>query len=278
MHKPRCAVREQALLAIPGVGDLLEALASYSQRHFQRMDRLARSAFLLDYTLGSNRVYLGEAAAEGGAGGQPGEDLAVRGQAEGGTAAEAAPGQDRAPRMANGHAQPHEQTNGHTQSASSSDAEFGGHDPTASAAGMADSREPVHLGSEVVDELSRQDTEQQAEPRTAKRKRRKVDTAIGNGETGDGDGDAVDDDAQQAGAAEAMDDDGGDAEHAEAGADAAGRARATGPSCGLPEGSAKQKRKKKKKRKKISTAAAPVDASGARASTGSARKPKRTPS
>lgn len=34
-----------------GVGELLEGLIPYSQRHYSRIDRLERSTFLLDYTL-----------------------------------------------------------------------------------------------------------------------------------------------------------------------------------------------------------------------------------
>lgn len=34
-----------------GVGELLEGLLPYSQRHYTRVDRLQRSTFLLDYTL-----------------------------------------------------------------------------------------------------------------------------------------------------------------------------------------------------------------------------------
>lgn len=41
--------------------DLLEALASYTQRHFVRIDRLVRSSFLLDYTLSSMNVIMPEA-------------------------------------------------------------------------------------------------------------------------------------------------------------------------------------------------------------------------
>ncbi len=48
--------RAQALLAIPGVGALLDGLAAYTQRHAQRLDRLRRAAALLDYTLGAMRV------------------------------------------------------------------------------------------------------------------------------------------------------------------------------------------------------------------------------
>ncbi len=48
----------QALLKIPGMQDLIEALASYTQRHFARMDRLVRSSFLLDYTLASMNVLM----------------------------------------------------------------------------------------------------------------------------------------------------------------------------------------------------------------------------
>ncbi|XP_023512801.1 transducin beta-like protein 3 [Cucurbita pepo subsp. pepo] len=36
---------------IKGIGELLEGLIPYSQRHFSRIDRLVRSSFLLDYTL-----------------------------------------------------------------------------------------------------------------------------------------------------------------------------------------------------------------------------------
>lgn len=46
----------QELLAIPGVGEIMEGLASYSQRHFARVDRLARSTYLLDYTLAAMKV------------------------------------------------------------------------------------------------------------------------------------------------------------------------------------------------------------------------------
>lgn len=38
------------------MGEIMEGLASYSQRHFARIDRLARSAFLLDYTLAAMKV------------------------------------------------------------------------------------------------------------------------------------------------------------------------------------------------------------------------------
>lgn len=34
-----------------GVGELLEGLIPYTQRHFSRIDRLVRSTLLLDYTL-----------------------------------------------------------------------------------------------------------------------------------------------------------------------------------------------------------------------------------
>ncbi|XP_078446004.1 transducin family protein / WD-40 repeat family protein [Wolffia australiana] len=39
------------IIQVKGVRELLEGLIPYSQRHFSRVDRLARSAFLLDYTL-----------------------------------------------------------------------------------------------------------------------------------------------------------------------------------------------------------------------------------
>lgn len=46
----------QVLLAIPGIGDLLEGLAAYTQNHHSRVARLQRSAYLLDYTLASMDV------------------------------------------------------------------------------------------------------------------------------------------------------------------------------------------------------------------------------
>ncbi|KAI5567217.1 hypothetical protein POPTR_013G079600v4 [Populus trichocarpa] len=39
------------ILEIKGIGELLEGLIPYSQRHLSRIDRLLRSTFLLDYTL-----------------------------------------------------------------------------------------------------------------------------------------------------------------------------------------------------------------------------------
>lgn len=39
------------MFQIKGIGELLEGLVPYSQRHFSRIDRLVRSTFLLDYTL-----------------------------------------------------------------------------------------------------------------------------------------------------------------------------------------------------------------------------------
>ncbi|KAL2894329.1 Transducin beta-like protein 3 [Bienertia sinuspersici] len=39
------------LVEVKGIGELLEGLIPYSQRHFSRIDRLERSTFLLDYTL-----------------------------------------------------------------------------------------------------------------------------------------------------------------------------------------------------------------------------------
>jgi hypothetical protein len=55
-----------ALLAVPGAGELLEALAAYTGRHLGRVERLLRSSFLLDATLASMQVGL---AGGGGAGG-----------------------------------------------------------------------------------------------------------------------------------------------------------------------------------------------------------------
>ncbi|KAM7467570.1 hypothetical protein LguiB_015132 [Lonicera macranthoides] len=39
------------IVEIKGIGEVLEGLIPYSQRHFSRIDRLERSTFLLDYTL-----------------------------------------------------------------------------------------------------------------------------------------------------------------------------------------------------------------------------------
>ncbi|XP_047330937.1 transducin beta-like protein 3 [Impatiens glandulifera] len=39
------------IIEIKGIGEILEGLIPYSQRHFSRIDRLQRSTFLLDYTL-----------------------------------------------------------------------------------------------------------------------------------------------------------------------------------------------------------------------------------
>ncbi|RAL38806.1 unnamed protein product [Cuscuta campestris] len=39
------------IVEIKGVGELLEGIVPYSQRHFNRIDRLERSTYLLDYTL-----------------------------------------------------------------------------------------------------------------------------------------------------------------------------------------------------------------------------------
>lgn len=50
--------RPEELAALPGVKDLVDALVPYTQRHMSRMDRLLRSAFLLDYTLQSMKVVL----------------------------------------------------------------------------------------------------------------------------------------------------------------------------------------------------------------------------
>lgn len=46
----------QALLAVPGIAELLDGLAAYTQNHFARLGRLQRSAYLLDYTLASMNV------------------------------------------------------------------------------------------------------------------------------------------------------------------------------------------------------------------------------
>lgn len=40
-----------AVVEVKGIGELLEGLIPYTQRHFSRIDRLEKSTFLLDYTL-----------------------------------------------------------------------------------------------------------------------------------------------------------------------------------------------------------------------------------
>lgn len=55
----------QVLLKIAGMQDLVEALLSYTQRHFVRMDRLVRSTFLLDYTLTSMNVLMPSVGTDG---------------------------------------------------------------------------------------------------------------------------------------------------------------------------------------------------------------------
>jgi U3 small nucleolar RNA-associated protein 13 len=44
------------IVQVKGIGELLEGLIPYSQRHFSRIDRFVRSSFLLDYTLGEMSV------------------------------------------------------------------------------------------------------------------------------------------------------------------------------------------------------------------------------
>jgi Utp13 specific WD40 associated domain len=68
----------QALLAVPGIAELLDGLAVYTQNHFARLGRLQRSAYLLDYTLASMNTLLppggehsGAAAASDAAGASP---------------------------------------------------------------------------------------------------------------------------------------------------------------------------------------------------------------
>ena len=41
----------QFMFQMRGIGELLEGIIPYSQRHFSRMDRLIRGTYLLDYTL-----------------------------------------------------------------------------------------------------------------------------------------------------------------------------------------------------------------------------------
>ncbi|XP_010558619.1 PREDICTED: transducin beta-like protein 3 [Tarenaya hassleriana] len=55
------------LVQIKGMGELLEGLIPYSQRHFNRIDRFVRSTFLLDYTLGEMSVIDPEAETDSAA-------------------------------------------------------------------------------------------------------------------------------------------------------------------------------------------------------------------
>ncbi|MFS8019061.1 putative small-subunit processome, Utp13 protein [Helianthus anomalus] len=56
-HRPICAFQVFSILSpteiveMKGIGELLEGLILYSQRHYIKIDRLERSTFLLDYTL-----------------------------------------------------------------------------------------------------------------------------------------------------------------------------------------------------------------------------------
>lgn len=58
---------EQALLAVPGIAELLDGLAVYTQNHFARLGRLQRSAYLLDYTLASTNTLLPPSGGDTGA-------------------------------------------------------------------------------------------------------------------------------------------------------------------------------------------------------------------
>ncbi|XP_057970053.1 protein TORMOZ EMBRYO DEFECTIVE [Malania oleifera] len=53
------------IIEIRGIGELLEGLIPYSQRHFNRIDRLIRSTLLLDYTLTEMSVIESETDAKG---------------------------------------------------------------------------------------------------------------------------------------------------------------------------------------------------------------------
>ena len=64
----------QALATLPGVHDVNQALALYTERHFKRMNRLLQSTFVLDYMLQGMQVYAadGSGAAEQSQGGGSG--------------------------------------------------------------------------------------------------------------------------------------------------------------------------------------------------------------
>ena len=48
----RC-VPLQRLRSMPALGQLLDGLTAYTERHFHRMDRLSEATFVLDFTIGS---------------------------------------------------------------------------------------------------------------------------------------------------------------------------------------------------------------------------------
>ncbi|CEP01877.1 U3 small nucleolar RNA-associated protein 13 C-terminal domain-containing protein [Plasmodiophora brassicae] len=56
--------RPERLLGVKGAGAVLDALAAYSQRHFDRIDRLVRKTFLMDYVLKAQGALGDPAAAE----------------------------------------------------------------------------------------------------------------------------------------------------------------------------------------------------------------------
>ncbi|XP_076928886.1 protein TORMOZ EMBRYO DEFECTIVE-like [Bidens hawaiensis] len=56
LHQVFSILPPTEIVEMKGVGELLEGLIPYSQRHYSRIDRLERSTFLLDYTLNGMSV------------------------------------------------------------------------------------------------------------------------------------------------------------------------------------------------------------------------------
>ncbi|KAI7746055.1 hypothetical protein M8C21_003731 [Ambrosia artemisiifolia] len=63
------------IVEMKGVGELLEGLIPYSQRHYSRIDRLERSIFLLDYTLNGMSIVEPEPEPEMGVVDDPKDEL-----------------------------------------------------------------------------------------------------------------------------------------------------------------------------------------------------------
>ena len=65
------------LVAMPQIKSLLEALIPYTERHFERLDRLLQSSHFLGFTLAEMRVLEGNVAAEAPASDAPAESAEV---------------------------------------------------------------------------------------------------------------------------------------------------------------------------------------------------------
>ena len=180
----------QALLAVPGVGALLDALGAYSGRHVARLDRLRRSTFLLDYTLAAMRVL-----APGGEGLEEGSGLGLddpAGFALGAAAADnGGPGMDADPVGGNGSAGALEGLERGLQGASSGsgDERDGGGAGTAAAAdlpgsggaGRGSKRKQRAGGVPASEALANGHGAQETEHKETTRKKRKKNWGSGGG-------------------------------------------------------------------------------------------------